>query len=227
MCTGNVWSPTSVEFDAWNRLVRVGRPAPSSIATTTNGGVMDPYDTVDHRYNGLSWRTVEWRRQARRWSTAGAGSQLSAASILRVRWFTYTGGWQVAQERLWRPWLSGSKSWIEHQMYGLRGTDDAVYRRVDAGSGIEGFGSAGDGVPDGCFGSDLPTISSIAPPGDQLDGGYYQLSDSQFSVVAAGWHRGFLESCHRTGGHHCLYRSLTVRTSTDARQSPRPTVGVP
>ncbi|HYD00990.1 MAG TPA: Hint domain-containing protein [Phycisphaerales bacterium] len=161
-------------YDAWNRLVKVERPVQLSQITTA-----DPLDRVEHRYNGLSWRTVEWRRQAAR--SGGGGTP---AFLAQARWFTYTGAWQVAQELSLRPLFGGDHRSLEQQVYGLRGVDDAVLRRVDGGKGTGGVSSSDDGVPDGCFAADLPTLGSTPPDGAALDGGYYQLTDSQFSVVA-------------------------------------------
>jgi hypothetical protein len=60
--------------------------------------------------------------------------------------------------------------------------DDVVYRRADGGRRVPG--QSDDGDVDFCFGNDLPLVGVSSPPGSSTDGGYYQLTDSQFSVVA-------------------------------------------
>jgi RHS repeat-associated protein len=96
--------------------------------------------------------------------------------------FTYTGAWQIAQEQSWHPWLSSGQWSVQQQYYGLRGVDDVVYRRADGGRRVPG--QSDDGDVDFCFGNDLPLVGVSSPPGSSTDGGYYQLTDSQFSVVA-------------------------------------------
>ncbi|HYD01245.1 MAG TPA: hypothetical protein VEB22_08470 [Phycisphaerales bacterium] len=92
---------------------------------------------------------------------------------------TCADAWQVAQERSWQPWSGwGSvRQWsMEQQYYGCGAPTTwsiGVATTVDASNG-----------PDGCFGHELPGLGGSSPPGYAVDGGYYQLTDSQVSVVA-------------------------------------------
>ncbi|MGH7132143.1 MAG: RHS repeat-associated core domain-containing protein, partial [Phycisphaerales bacterium] len=142
--TGTSTDKQKLTYDAWNRLVK------AETLVTTSGG--DVWETVQYQYNPLHWRVREQREMvdlgSEAWPPHGAET-----SIRRVY---YSAGWQVLLEDV--EGSGDTPSRREQQFWGLRGVDDAVYRRVDIDN---------DGVYTG-----------------EGDSAFYQLTDSLFSVVA-------------------------------------------
>lgn len=132
-------------YDAWNRLVKAERLKSPGI-----------WDTCEYAYNALNWRVRE-RRIVASIPSPPPGSPPAGDT---VRFQFYSLQWQPLLEVV----AAGSTATppttlsTEQQFWGLRGPNDAIYRRTDADA-------------DGAYSS--PT-----------DIAYYQLTDSLFSPVA-------------------------------------------
>jgi YD repeat-containing protein len=100
------------KYDAWNRLVRVQKLVQSP----------DTWNTCTYAYNGLNWRVREDRV---------VYPSPAAGPTERVRWEFYSPQWQQLMEVVHDPSAAGQVQSQEQQFWGMRGTDDAVYRRID------------------------------------------------------------------------------------------------
>lgn len=131
----------SLVFDAWNRLVSI-----SKLKTVSP----EVWDAISYAYNGLNWCVRETRNPG-------------DSTTDDWRWRFYSTKWQLLLEARGTS-ASGSlpttytPAGYEQQFWGLRGTDDAIRRRIEV-----------DGDPE------------VHVSGDK---DYYQLTDALFSVIA-------------------------------------------
>ncbi len=99
-------------YDAWNRLVLIEK---YNTATTS-------YDVMNRSdYDGLHWRT-------RKLAPVTPGSSTS-----RETFYTYNAAWQAIVEEIDSDHTSSSSQIdrLVHQVFGLRGVNDAIFRRED------------------------------------------------------------------------------------------------
>jgi RHS repeat-associated protein len=145
--TNGAFPRTKCTFDAWNRLVKLEQVKP--------GGI---WDSEVFAYNGLNWRVKEVRHVGNYTLGRPLGAPPTGDS---TRWSFYSLSWQelleVVATTATPPVVTGS----EQQVWGLRGTDDAVLRRFDTNA-------------DGVYGD------PVAPSPEPC---LYQLTDSSFSPI--------------------------------------------
>lgn len=133
-------STVAYTHDLWNRLVKV------TVGSTVK---------LEQEYNGLNWRTLK------REDTGGT------AGLDEERAFTYSGSWQLLEERVDTNYTGapGLNKRVQY-LWGLRHTDDCVMHRADLGN-------------DGDY-------------QDTNEGRWFHLTDGQFSTVAIVNHTGTL-----------------------------------
>ncbi len=151
--TDVVLRPIQLMHDAWNRLVGV---------KVKNGSTW--YDLAKYEYNGLHWRTLESLDGAALVDTAGTPD----GTLERKTFMYYSSSWSLIHEETD---LGGSSAidQVAQNLYGLRGPDDLIARRIDAGAGDT---RSTAGAPDGGY-------------VDSVDGDYRIATDALGSPVAA------------------------------------------
>lgn len=141
-------------YDAWNRLVRVEKAKP--------GG----WDWAEHAYNPLNWRVKERRHVLNYLITPPPGSPPPGDS---QRWIFYSLAWQQLLEVVADTAATPTVTSNEQQFWGLRGTDDAILRRIDInGDGIYLINSVDPSVPERAF---YQLVDSSFSPACHIDAG--------------------------------------------------------
>jgi RHS repeat-associated protein len=169
-------------FDAWNRLVRMDKLK----AKGSNGGV---FDTVKYTYNGLNWRATEHRLISSTAPTVTPADGVEPGGDT-TRYQFYSSAWQQLMEVVANTPTNGAApvpTSCEQQLWGLRGPDDAILRRID-------------GDADGTY-----TTAGV-------DKSYYQLTDSSFSVIC---HVDAVSGQVRQWNSYDAYGSLKVMLLAD------------
>jgi RHS repeat-associated protein len=173
-------------YDAWNRLTKIERaPYITSVGT---------YSTIaEYTYNGLNWRTTKRTVGG----VGGAGNQTladDATPVLREkRWFWYDAAWRAIAEDVDDDTTNGAAiaglvnvTGIDRQVqqfFGLRGINDAIYRREDRAT--KDPSTQALVAPDGRYDTTWGTS-----PAQTVDTYVYQLADPQGSVVATLFDKG-------------------------------------
>jgi RHS repeat-associated protein len=177
--SGGAGVSSKLVYDAWNRLVAIKR-------ATVTSGTPGTYGTVArYEYNGLHWRTAKTA-----YSTPGGSTGTH-------RFFTYNAAWQCILEEVdddygvtGDPPVHAGIDRAVQQVFGLRGVNDALYRREDR------YWYTAAWIETPIVGEDPETFEPIygepinhpavyhEPDGFFDNQAFYQLSDPQFSVVS-------------------------------------------
>ncbi len=145
-------------YDCWNRLVRVEEKVDGTNFTPI----------AEYEYNGLNWRTKKTCR-----------TDQSSTTMPQTRVMYYDASWRLLEEHIDEPSTGGVECEEQHrvaqQVWGLRGLDDAILRRLQQSVCVDVDLDPEDEVHDWQLSFNIPSTYA------GWDATYYYLTDATFS----------------------------------------------